>query len=161
MTQQWDLNLSSNESYLFFRKKLLEFIRPTGNCTWWIDDWVKMKLLYRLRVGGSHLPEHKLDIIADTWNPFCSCALEIECTKQFFQLTAFMNELRDFDTFVLCDINYLLRIMVYGDRLFNPSTSKTTLTTAIKQSQDTKDLARLYFELIKLFPYKLKIKFIH
>ena len=120
-----------------------------------------MKLLYRLRVGGSHLPEHKLDIIADTWNPFCSCALEIECTKQLFQLTALMNELRDFDTFVLCDINYLLRIMVYGDRLFNPSTSKTTLTTAIKQSQDTKDLARLYFELIKLFPYKLKIKFIH
>ena len=48
-----------------------------------------------------------------------------------------MNELRDFDTFVLCDINYLLRIMVCGDRLFNPSTSKTTLTTAIKQSQDT------------------------
>ena len=111
-----------------------------------------MKLPYRLRVGGSHLPEHKLDIIADTWNPICSCALEIECTKQFFQLTALMNELRDFDTFVLCDINYLLRIMVYGDRLFNPSTSKTTLTTAIKQSQDTQRPGQTLFWANQTFP---------
>ena len=52
-----DTSIRYAESHLF-RGKLREFIRPTGNSTYRIHDRPEIKLLKRLRVGFSHLPEH-------------------------------------------------------------------------------------------------------
>ena len=59
------------------RKKLLEFIRSIGISTYIIHDPIGTKLLNRLRVGFSHLREHKFrHNFADTSNP-----LKTECPR--------------------------------------------------------------------------------
>ena len=62
-----------------FRKRLLTFIAPLRNDTYGIYDLHGVRLLNRLRLGFSHLREHKLrHNFADTLNPLCSCSLETE-----------------------------------------------------------------------------------
>ena len=99
------------ESHSLFRKKLV--IRPIGNSTYRIHNPTGIKLLIILRVGFSHLWEHKFrHKIADTLNPLCACALETECTKHFFLRcqnyislgTTLMNELRDINSSVVCAV---------------------------------------------------------
>ena len=64
---------------------LLNFIRPTGNSTYKIYDPLGIKLLTRLRLGFSHLFEHKFrHNFADSLNPLCSYSLETESTLNFF-----------------------------------------------------------------------------
>ena len=61
------------------------FIRSTANSTFGTNDVSSLKLLTRLRVGFSHLREHKFKHnFQDTLNPLCPCSLEVEDTYQFF-----------------------------------------------------------------------------
>ena len=54
-----DSEIRNAETYAFFKKMLLNFTRPIGNNTYKIYDSVGIKLITRLRLGFSHLPEHK------------------------------------------------------------------------------------------------------
>ena len=57
---------------------LLEIGRP-------IHDPLGIKLLKRLRVGLSHLNEHRFrHNFQDCLNPLCSCSLEVESNIHFF-----------------------------------------------------------------------------
>ena len=68
-----------------FRRKRLAFIRPVGKSIYGIYDPFRVKLINRLRLGFSHLREHKFRYnFADTVNPLCSCTLEAENTEHFF-----------------------------------------------------------------------------
>ena len=68
-----------------FRKKMLYFIRPSEKSIFNIYDPQGSKLLNKLRLGFSHLREHKLrHDFADTVNRSRSCALETESTDHFF-----------------------------------------------------------------------------
>ena len=53
--------------YKSFAKAPLNFIRPSENKIFNIHDQVGVKLLTRLRLGLSHLCEHKFDIILKTF----------------------------------------------------------------------------------------------
>ena len=69
------------ETYAFFRKILLNFIRPTGNSTYKMYDPLAIKLLTRLTLGFSHLSEDKFrHNFAESLNPLYSCSLEAEST---------------------------------------------------------------------------------
>ena len=60
-------------------------IRPTASNVFLIRDMKGLKLLSRLRLGLSHLNEHKLNRgFRDTINPLCNCSLEIESVSHFF-----------------------------------------------------------------------------
>ena len=75
-------NLDSHE---MFRKKMLNFIRPSEKSIFNIYDPQGSKLLNKLTLGFSHLRDHKLrHDFADTVNRSCSCALETESTDHFF-----------------------------------------------------------------------------
>ena len=77
-----DPEIRNAETYAFFRKMLLHFMR---NSTYKIYDPLGIKLLIRLRLGFSHLPEQKFrHTFADSLNPLYSCSLETESTLQFF-----------------------------------------------------------------------------
>ena len=66
-----------------FHEKLLTFMRPLENYTYGIYDPLGVRLLNRLRLGFSHLREHKFrHNFADTLNPLCSSALETDDTEQ-------------------------------------------------------------------------------
>ena len=72
-----DSDIKNSDSQSIFRKKLLTFIRPVGNSMYRIYDRFGVKSINRLRLGFSHLREHKFrHNFADTVNPLCSCTLE-------------------------------------------------------------------------------------
>ena len=70
------------ETYLLIRKNLLAFIKPIENSIYSIYDPLGTNFLHRLRLGFSHLREHKpRHNFVDTVNPLCSFYLEIENTE--------------------------------------------------------------------------------
>ena len=89
-----DPDKRSCQSYESFCKVLLSFIRPSENKIFNIHDQVGIKLLTRLRLGLSHLREHKFrHNFEDTLNPLCSCSIEVE--MHFFLRSHFFNEIQD------------------------------------------------------------------
>ena len=76
---QLDQDIRNAESYALFRKHLLSFIRPEANNIFNVYNTKGIKLLARLRVGFSHLKEHKFrHNFVDAINPFCSCENFVE-----------------------------------------------------------------------------------
>ena len=60
-------------------------MRPLENDTYGIYDPLGIRLPNRLRLGFSHLSEHKFrHNFTDTLNPLCSCSLEMEDTDHHF-----------------------------------------------------------------------------
>ena len=103
--KEWS-NLDSSivecNSLSIFRKSLLKIIRPTANSVFDICDSNGVKLLTRLRLGLSHLREHKFSHnFRNTINPLCPCNLEVESVSHYFlrcqnftqQRMILMNEL--------------------------------------------------------------------
>ena len=86
--KEWNIldpKIRNVQTYTSFRKMLLNFIRPIGNCTYKIYDLLGIKLLTRLRLGFSHLYEHEFrHNFADSLIPLCSCSLKIDWTLYFF-----------------------------------------------------------------------------
>ena len=71
-----DSDIKNIDSHAMFRIKLLAFIRLLGNNTYGIYEPLGVRLLNRLRLGFSHLRDHKFrHNFADTLNPLCSSSL--------------------------------------------------------------------------------------
>ena len=80
-----DQDIHNAERYALFRKHLLSFIRPEANNIFNVHNAKGIKLLTRLRVGFSHLKEHKFrHNFVDAINPLCSCGNFVESTTHFF-----------------------------------------------------------------------------
>ena len=69
-----DQNIRNSENLFIFKKKLLKFIRPSGNSVFRCHNPEGIKLLTRLRIGLSNLREHEFKHgFLDSLNPICSC----------------------------------------------------------------------------------------
>ena len=125
-----DTDIRNIDSHAMFRKKLLNFIRPSEKSIYNIYDPQGSKLLNRLRLGFSHLRKHKFrQNFADTVNLLCSSALETESTDHFFLRcqdyvsfsTTLMNELSSINCgIVSLRPSSLLEVTLYGDKMLNP-----------------------------------------
>ena len=74
----------NSENIRIFEKRLLELIRPSPNNIFDIYNPYGIKLLTRLRLGLSHLNEHKFKHgFNDKINPICICAGDIESINHF------------------------------------------------------------------------------
>ena len=77
-------HIKSNHSFfenIFFRKRILEFIRPLANSTLNVAKSLGLTYLTRLRVGFRHLREHKFrHSFWDSRNPICECGNLTEST---------------------------------------------------------------------------------
>ena len=79
-----DLTLHKS-SYKIFRNSLLKMIRPSPNPVYDIHNPIGIHSLTRLRLGLSHLNEHKFNHnFKNCFNALCTCSLEIESTSHFF-----------------------------------------------------------------------------
>ena len=116
-------------------------LRPLENYTYEIYDPLGIRLLSRLRLGFNHLREHKFrHNFADTLNPLCSCSLKTEDTEHYFLRcqnnlsfrTALMNDLNNINTAIASLNSYDLRVILYGDEIFNKETNCKILTASIK-----------------------------
>ena len=80
-----DINIRNSQLVSAFEKQILKFMRPSPNSTFNVHDPRGIKLLTRLRVGLSHLHEHKFrHNFQDSLDPFCNCSQHIETTIHFF-----------------------------------------------------------------------------
>jgi hypothetical protein len=125
-----------------FKKSLLRFIRPKSMSVYNIVDPCGLKLLSRLRVGLSHLKEHKYrHNFGDTLVPICNCGLlESENTTHFLIRCTFYSDLRKtlFDSLIeliggisnLSD-SKLLIVLLYGDETLNIETNSSILQATI------------------------------
>ena len=72
-------------SFSLFKDTLLKMGRPHANSTYRIHYPTGIRLLTCLRLGLSHLNEHKfIHNFADCVNPLCSCNIKPEATLHFF-----------------------------------------------------------------------------
>ena len=108
----------------------------------------EIKLLTRLRLGLSHLDEHKFNHnFVDCVNPFCTCNLEPESTSHFFLHCHHYNTIRsilfkdlnsvDKNLFKLSD-NELTLILLYGSTQYSLVNNCTLLNSSIKCTENSK-----------------------
>ena len=128
VVREWNklsTEIRNSTSYQQFRKSLLSFIKPTCSSLFSIHQPVGVKLLVRLRLGFSHLGDHKFrHNFHDTLNPLCSCSLEPETTSHYLLCChnfssarlALMNDLNLIDpTIYQLNETVLANILLYGD----------------------------------------------
>ena len=116
-----------------------------------IYDPFGVRLINRLRLGFSHLREHKFKHNSDdTLNPLCSCTLETENTEYFFLRC--QNNLSTRTTLMsqLNNINYLnstdfIRVIRYGDKNFDNVSNFKIITATIKLVKTTKNFREALF----------------
>ena len=115
----------NSENIRIFKKRLLELIRPSPNNIFDIYNPYGIKLLTRLRLGLSHLNEHKFKHgFNDTTNPICVCGGGIESINHFFlhfleyceaRQTLFDN-IQSIDKMLLSqNESSLTHLLLYGD----------------------------------------------
>ena len=70
------------ESFSLFKTNILRLIRPSPNSVYNCHNPKGLKFITRLRLGLSHLREHKFKhSFQDTISPLCSCGLDIGSTE--------------------------------------------------------------------------------
>ena len=79
-----DINIRNSESMSVFKNKLLSFIHPVQTKIYNIFDTRDLTFLTHLRLGLSHLQEHRFrHNVQDGLSPLCSCSLKIQHTSHY------------------------------------------------------------------------------
>ena len=126
---------------------MLKKIRPCPNYLYGVHDPLGVKLLTRLRLGLSHLREHKFrHNFQDTVNPLCTCSLETEDTNHFFLRcqnfstvrTTLLDELRRIEP----NLNFLnendfVETLLFGNQYFSNETNHSILKCTISYLKKT------------------------
>ena len=141
------VSIRNSESIAIFKSRLLSFIRPSQNNVYNIFDPSSLKLLARLRLGFSHLNEHKFrHNFQDCSNPLCLCSLEIENTSHYLLHCQYYSEHRinlinslksisdDFESF---SDNVQRDILLYGDSRFDTNKNKLILEATVSYIKNT------------------------
>ena len=90
-----DASIRNSESIAIFKSRLLSLIRPFQSNVYNILDSIGLKLLTRLRLGFSHLNEHKFrHDFQECLNPLCLCNFEIEDTTHYLLRCQYFSEHR-------------------------------------------------------------------
>ena len=143
-----DSNIRNSETLKIFKSKILQFIRPTGNSIFSCQNPIGVKLHTRLRLGPSHLHEHKFNHdFQDILNPFCSCGKEVETTFHFLlscpkysdERLTLLSKIRNIDPNILENTNsQITQLFSYGDKNFTASTNFVILSSTIEYILATK-----------------------
>ena len=136
-----DLTLCKS-SYKMFRNSLLNMILPSPNSVYDIHKPLGLCLLTRLRLGLSHLNEHKFNHnFENCVNPLCTCNLEIESTSLFFLhrnhynniRSTLLNQLKSLDRNILkLSDTTLTNLILYSSSKFNIKQNTFILNSVIK-----------------------------
>ena len=151
-----DPSIRNSESISSFKSKLLSFIRPVQSNVYNIFDPQGLKLLTRLRLGFSHLNEHRFrHNFQDCINPLCSCSLEIEDTSHYLlhchnfsryriDLMNSANSVRDH--FESLSDSSKRDILLYGDSRLDTNKNKFILVATINYIKHSERFPGSLFE---------------
>ena len=80
----------NSKSFVDFKNNILKFIRPSPSNVFDGSNYKGIRLITQLRVGISHLREHKFKHdFQDCLNLICSCGLDIELRHIFLSTFSF------------------------------------------------------------------------
>ena len=129
-----DINIRNSSSINVFKKELLEFIRPVPNSTYNINNTKGLKLLTILRLGLSHLGDHKFrHIFQDCVSPMCYCGQDNETTTHFLlqcsnyycaKKTLFHKINQVSGTILRQNDSTITKILLFGDNKLDFETKK-------------------------------------
>ena len=119
-----DNMIKSSESYLTFRKIILNLIRPKCNETCGIHNPTGLKFLTHLQLGLNHFNNHKFNHnFTDCINPLCSYSLSVENNVHFFlhyhifslQRQTLMNNIKSIEKDIInATDSDLVNILLFG-----------------------------------------------
>ena len=125
-----------------FKKELLKFIRPETNSIYNINDTKGLKLLTRLRLGLSHLGDHKFrHNFQDCVSPLCYCGQDIEASSHFLlhcpnhhcaMKTLFHKINQVSGTILRQSDSTITKIWLFGDNKLDFETNKILLMSTIE-----------------------------
>ena len=138
-----DENIRNLPSISSFKTAILKFFKPNANSVFSVTDKKGVVLLNRLRVGFSHLREHKFrHNFADTVDPFCNCRNNsIETTQHFLMhCSDYSNDrLVMFNSLLQLDISLLplkhktlFITLLFGDSKFSQNQNHDILSITVK-----------------------------
>ena len=132
-----DPSLRNSGSYNVFKDSILKFIRKVFPC----QNPKGIKLLARLRLGLSHLRQHKFKHrFQDTMNPLCCCGLDIETISHYFlhcpllhaERSTLLNNINKTDSTLFNKSDSVVtRILLYGNEAFRDEVSLLILSATI------------------------------
>ena len=133
--------IKSSESYLMFRKRMLNLIRPKCNKTYGIHNPTGFKLLTCLRLGLGHLNNQKLNHnFRDCINPPCLCSLSVENNIYFFlhcycfslQRQTLINNIKSIDKDIInASDSDLVNILLFGSSKYQYHINSKILSFSI------------------------------
>ena len=131
-------SIRNSESFSIFKKNILQFIRPSPNDIFNCHNPKGVKLLTRLRLGLSHLRDHKFKhSFQDSLNPICNCGTDVETTTHYLlhcplfsdERLILINNIRNIDNNIL---NLNDSRFSFGNSSFNKTKNTSVLNTTIE-----------------------------
>ena len=129
-----------------FRKRMFNLIRAKCNETYRIHNPTGLKLLTRLRLGLSHLNDHKFNF-RDCINPLCSCNLSFEnnvhlhCHHFSLQRQTVMNNIESIDKDIIhASDSDIVNILLFGSSKYQYHINSKILSFSIDYILKTKIL---------------------
>ena len=137
-----DTSVALADSLDLFKKSLIKTIRPLPNSLFNACDPLDIQLLTRLRVGLSHLRDHKFKYgFQDTINPLCPCRnMETEPISHFFLHCPFYanKRLNLIDELLLIvpkiqqfNENAVMELLLYGSKNFSNEINSKIINLSI------------------------------
>ena len=137
-----DEDVRNAESDALFRKPLLTFNRREANNIFNAHKARGIKLLTRLRVGFSHLKEHKFwHNFLDAINSLCSFGNFVESTTHFYlhcthfsnQKLTLINKIKDLDKLIFDKNDSLItQTLLFGEEQLSIKDNKSILEATIQ-----------------------------
>ena len=157
---QWnllDMQLRELPSISSFKNALARFYRPTPSMVYNVHHPKGMVLLNRLRVGFSHLKEHKFrHNFQDTIDPFCNCSTNsietsehylLHCSDYSMQRSTLFDDLKKASINLLpYNSSWLARTLLFGNSIFSNNENHTVITLVINYILQTKRFDRSLFD---------------
>ena len=151
-----DHNIRIFSSFNIFRKSILKFIRPSANSFFNCHNPKGIKFITRLRLGLSHLREHKFKhSFQDSLNPFCSCDLDIESTEHYLlHCPTYITERRTLLSTIENSVNnlpdlcepVLIKTLLFGSNSCDTDANTNVLNATIENIIYTKRFDELLFQ---------------
>ena len=137
-----DSYIRNADSFEVFKKRILEFVRPLPKSIYNIHNPLGIKYLTRLRIGFSHLKEHKFrHNFQDSIEPMCNCNSGIETTAHFLlhcpnfstQRQTLFDKIATIDANILIENeNNIINILLFGKSNSEDRFNKKILNASIK-----------------------------
>ena len=126
----------------FFKKNILQFIRPSPNSIFSFHNPKGVKLLTRLMLGLSHLRDHKFkQSFQDSLNPICNCGVDVETTTHYLlhcplfsdERLILINNIQNIDNNILnLNDSRFSEVLLFGNSSFNKTKNTSVLNTTIE-----------------------------